>query len=178
MKRKKRKQAIYLRNRNFVKKYLMTHPCIDCGNTDIRVLEFDHVRGIKNYTVSNMQYRSISSIKHEIEKCEVRCANCHKIKTDKERILGKAKHTGEKGDGFYAKPWKRSKIKEIVTTLFEMYGVLSRKRIFELFEPYIFSARSIDRVLADMIKIDILKRKRNGMEVYFFRNFKKYDHKK
>jgi hypothetical protein len=57
--------------------------CIDCGYNDIRALEFDHVRGDKYKGVKDMCNRtaSINRIKDEIRKCEVRCANCHRIKT-------------------------------------------------------------------------------------------------
>ena len=64
--------------------YLRLHPCIDCGQTDIRVLEFDHVRGEKSNNIARMvgEGFSWSSIEAEIAKCEVRCANCHRIKTN------------------------------------------------------------------------------------------------
>jgi len=57
--------------------------CVDCGNTDIRVLEFDHVRGSKLRSVGEMVTRGvgIDVLTAEIEKCEVRCRNCHVIKT-------------------------------------------------------------------------------------------------
>ena len=75
-----------LRDRNyaFVFRYLkMFGECVDCGHTDIRVLEFDHVRGEKYKGVKRMasDFASIDSIKNEIRKCEVRCCNCHRIKT-------------------------------------------------------------------------------------------------
>ena len=38
----KTNQTKVIRNRQFVLDYLGNHPCIDCGETDIRVLEFDH----------------------------------------------------------------------------------------------------------------------------------------
>jgi hypothetical protein len=72
------------RNFNFVKRYLqMFGKCIDCNHKDIRVLEFDHVRGNKIKGVKDMcgNTSSIKSIKDEIRKCEVRCCNCHRIKT-------------------------------------------------------------------------------------------------
>jgi predicted HNH restriction endonuclease len=74
------------RNRTFVTDYLSTHPCVDCGNSDIRVLEFDHVRGKKLINVSHAIKRtwSLKKLSEEIDKCEVRCANCHRIVT-KER---------------------------------------------------------------------------------------------
>ena len=64
--------------------FLAHHPCVDCGQTDIRVLEFDHVRGKKSGDISRMviQSYSWSTIEAEIAKCEVRCANCHRIKTN------------------------------------------------------------------------------------------------
>ena len=49
-----------------------SHPCVDCGETDIVVLEFDHLR---DKTASNVSYlistNEIRRIKEEIEKCEV-----------------------------------------------------------------------------------------------------------
>ena len=75
------------RNRDFIKNYLKTHPCIDCGNSDIRVLEFDHVRGIKSGNISHSIRNnwSIDKIKEEIKKCEVRCCNCNRIVTIERR---------------------------------------------------------------------------------------------
>ncbi|WP_157496847.1 hypothetical protein [Leifsonia sp. Leaf264] len=57
--------------------------CVDCGIADIRVLQFDHVRGTKLDAVSTMirTGRSLTAISAEIDKCDVRCANCHAIAT-------------------------------------------------------------------------------------------------
>jgi hypothetical protein len=60
--------------------------CVDCGNCDIRVLEFDHVRGIKVANVTRMVLdASLDKVMAEVEKCEVRCRNCHAIATWKRR---------------------------------------------------------------------------------------------
>ena len=64
------------------KEYLLQHPCVDCGNTDIRVLHFDHVRGIKKQAVCWMILHGFrwAVVQEEIDKCEVRCANCHMLR--------------------------------------------------------------------------------------------------
>mgnify|MGYP003382071264 CR=1 FL=1 len=71
--------------RNFLYNYFSNHPCVVCGETDIRVLEFDHVRGRKRAPIATLLKGgySISVIMAEIEKCEVVCANCHKKRTYK-----------------------------------------------------------------------------------------------
>lgn len=67
----------------FVYDYLKSHPCVDCGEKDPRVLEFDHVRDVKDMAISSMlrNNHSIERIQSEIVKCDVRCANCHRRKT-------------------------------------------------------------------------------------------------
>ena len=70
------------RNRKFIDEYLRSHPCTDCGFKDIRCLEFDHIKNkFKPISLMVQNGSSIKNIEKEIEKCEVRCANCHRIKT-------------------------------------------------------------------------------------------------
>ena len=63
--------------------YLLDHPCVDCGETDPLVLDFDHrVPSLKSDEVSRIAYyRPWQVVLEEIEKCDVRCANCHRRKT-------------------------------------------------------------------------------------------------
>lgn len=70
----------------FLIDFLKKNPCIDCGEIDPVVLQFDHVRGKKIKAVSVMAQNGYSNeaIIKEIEKCEVRCANCHIRKTAKQ----------------------------------------------------------------------------------------------
>lgn len=77
----KRDTARREHNRAAVLAYLVEHPCVDCGEGDPRVLEFDH-QGDKSANVSDMiQKGSLKTLLAEIAKCEVRCANCHRRKT-------------------------------------------------------------------------------------------------
>lgn len=72
------------RNKNFVWDYLKTHECVDCGEKDPIVLEFDHKDTLtKKFSICDGVRRkmSLSSLLEEINKCEVRCANCHRRKT-------------------------------------------------------------------------------------------------
>lgn len=66
----------------YVQQYKAGHPCTDCGEGDPVVLEFDHVRGVKRFTIgNNVTTRSLKAVKAEIAKCDVVCANCHRRRT-------------------------------------------------------------------------------------------------
>tara|TARA_Y100000401_G_C8325351_1_gene227858 strand:+ start:3772 stop:4248 length:477 start_codon:yes stop_codon:yes gene_type:complete len=60
--------------------------CVDCGIKNVKLLEFDHVKGNKKNGVGTMVAENYGwkAIKKEIEKCEVRCRNCHRLKTWKQ----------------------------------------------------------------------------------------------
>lgn len=70
----------YVRRASWVSAYLDGHPCVDCGIQDNDVLEFDHVRGEKLFTIGGPagSRRAINTLEAEVAKCDVRCANCHK----------------------------------------------------------------------------------------------------
>ena len=68
--------------RQFVDQYLKSHPCRDCGEGDVAVLEFDHVRSkVTDVSVLIAEGWSVPRIQREIERCEVVCANCHRRRT-------------------------------------------------------------------------------------------------
>ena len=73
--------------------YLALHPCVDCGERDPVVLQFDHLRD-KRKNVAYMCTAGFAwaTILEEIAKCEVRCANCHTRKTARERGVWERKH--------------------------------------------------------------------------------------
>jgi len=66
--------------------YLRSHPCADCGETNPVLLEFDHVRGEKLNSVCDLIRRGSGwpKIEAEINKCDVRCCRCHRLKTAKQ----------------------------------------------------------------------------------------------
>lgn len=78
-----RERAIrYKNNREKMKEYLSGRCCKHCGIDDIRVLEFDHIdRQTKKYDISVMMGNSWETIMEEVAKCQILCANCHRIKT-------------------------------------------------------------------------------------------------
>ena len=77
-----RRNRIYEEQKKKIFDYFLTHPCVDCGERNPLRLTFDHVRGEKSLAVSRMicQYKW-ETIQAEIAKCDVRCANCHAVKT-------------------------------------------------------------------------------------------------
>jgi transcription elongation factor Elf1 len=66
-----------------VKKYLSefysANPCVDCGETDITTLEFDHTTE-KNFGINLAVHdgMSLERLAKELQHGEVRCANCHR----------------------------------------------------------------------------------------------------
>jgi hypothetical protein len=74
--------------RDNIDKHIRTYKesigCIDCGEKyPYYMLDLDHISNNKSFNLSN--YRShthdIEIIKAEIDKCEVVCANCHRLRT-------------------------------------------------------------------------------------------------
>lgn len=76
------------RNITALRIYVSALTCMDCGEADPVVLEFDHVRGNKVWTISQMLHNgwSMRRIMEEVAKCEVRCANCHKRRTYRGKV--------------------------------------------------------------------------------------------
>lgn len=66
-------------------RYLLEHPCVDCGEADVRVLDFDHEDPAdKLAEVVRLAGFAIAwaRVEAEIAKCSVRCANCHRRRTN------------------------------------------------------------------------------------------------
>jgi hypothetical protein len=70
-----------IKKRLVLEEYKKDKAYADCGVQNPLVLTFDHVWGKKVAAVADMVNRSfqLSAIYEEIEKCEMRCFNCHMI---------------------------------------------------------------------------------------------------
>lgn len=65
--------------------YLGVHPCVDCGEADVVVLQFDHQRDkLSDISLLVNQVSSITKLEAEVAKCEVVCANDHQRRTAKQ----------------------------------------------------------------------------------------------
>jgi len=59
-------------------------PCMDCGGSfPVVCMDFDHRDpGTKNHNVSDLvKVGSVRILEEEIAKCDIVCANCHRIRT-------------------------------------------------------------------------------------------------
>ena len=80
----KRNARLVLERRNLLDEIKLKTGCIKCGYKEHPVaLDFDHIdSATKEFTIGTA-YTSVSlkRLYKEIEKCQVLCANCHRIKT-------------------------------------------------------------------------------------------------
>ena len=82
------KKEYLQKNKNYAKEnkqrllqYLRQHDCKDCGTKDYRVFEFDHLRDKKFGISTKIKSLCWETLLTEIEKCEIVCCNCHRIRT-------------------------------------------------------------------------------------------------
>lgn len=75
---------------------LKSKPCTDCKiQYPPYVMEFDHRNPkTKLFPISRVGFYSIEKLKIELEKCDLVCANCHKVRTHKQRLAGFFKKQG------------------------------------------------------------------------------------
>jgi hypothetical protein len=84
---KRHREKINARNKALILE-AKNHPCVDCGQRyPVAVMEFDHVpeRGPKLSNIAGPGYKTVSRVLAEIAKCDVVCANCHRIRTEERR---------------------------------------------------------------------------------------------
>jgi hypothetical protein len=75
------------RDRAYFQQVKLERGCADCGyNASAVALDFDHMPGaVKLYRIACMAGMSRTLVDAEIAKCEVVCANCHRIRTHERR---------------------------------------------------------------------------------------------
>jgi hypothetical protein len=77
-----RKRSLVLQRTECLVEYFLAHPCVDCGEGDPLVLEFDHCAGEKIFCIGKgLRDRNWQSVLDEMAKCDVVCANCHRRRT-------------------------------------------------------------------------------------------------
>ena len=63
---------------------LKNKPCTDCKQVyPYYVMDFDHVRGEKLFGISSSIQNPVSMARllAELDKCELVCSNCHRVRT-------------------------------------------------------------------------------------------------
>jgi hypothetical protein len=64
--------------------WLKTQPCWDCDHKfPPECMDFDHVRGEKRFNIARI--RTVEKLSEEIVKCDLVCANCHRIRGQRRR---------------------------------------------------------------------------------------------
>jgi hypothetical protein len=85
---RKTKNILKANRRQIIDQTKSSKGCIRCGITDSRVLEFHHKGDSpKSFNIADYYYTQYSADKliEEIAKCDVICANCHRILHAEER---------------------------------------------------------------------------------------------
>lgn len=80
------KQRAARRNQIWICEYLSNHPCVDCAEVDIELLDLDHLDATTKVRDICSMVRggySLKRIQEEVAKCEVVCANCHRKRTNR-----------------------------------------------------------------------------------------------
>lgn len=91
---RKRNVARIRANQDWIIQYLLGHPCCDCNEMDLLVLEFDHLADKTMNICHAIQDYSLARLQQEVAKCEVVCANCHKRRTASRRPTYRSKYLG------------------------------------------------------------------------------------
>jgi len=67
--------------------YLLGKSCEYCGESDMLKLQFDHKSEYEKHSnITNLLNGNLEKLKAEVKKYRVLCANCHQVKTLKEKM--------------------------------------------------------------------------------------------
>lgn len=73
---------------------IKSKPCSDCGlKFPVCCMDFDHARGTKKFNLGSMfaHHYSKKLIEKELKKCDLVCANCHRVRT-RDRKIGNSRN--------------------------------------------------------------------------------------
>ena len=72
--------------RALLSKIKIERGCVVCGyNSHFAALDFNHIRGDKIFSISQDPKVAMHKLLAEIDKCEILCANCHRVHTYENR---------------------------------------------------------------------------------------------
>lgn len=73
-----RREERFYRLIHFIK---AERPCYDCGGMfPPECMDFDHLRD-KKFTIGQATCRPLEELRQEIDKCQLVCSNCHRVRT-------------------------------------------------------------------------------------------------
>ncbi len=79
-------QREWMRNRKLKAQVYLGSKCAYCGSEDD--LEFDHVdRATKQFNINKLLSGQWENLRLELDKCQLLCEDCHKVKSDEEQTL-------------------------------------------------------------------------------------------
>jgi hypothetical protein len=158
----------------FAKKIILLNDrsCEICGNNNIECLDFHHVIGEKEKTISEMSRSRLSTLMAETEKCIVLCKNCHNTvhfyesKTKYAEL--KKKMLELKGGVFCSK----CEYKENISSL-DFHHREKETKDFNLSNAYAFLTTKLDKIIEELDKCDILCRNCHATEHFDKEKFKR-----
>lgn len=80
---KERLNKLVQRNRNYVQDLKKNGKCCDCNESRWQCLDFDHIDpSLKTDDIKYLTHHGVSleRIQNELDKCVLRCANCHRYR--------------------------------------------------------------------------------------------------
>ena len=114
---RQRSNRVRAENKTLLEQFLLDHPCVDCGESDLRVLDLDHddrddkLTEVGRLIASGLSWQRIAA---EIAKCSVRCANCHRRRTAEQ--LGYWRHDAELRRREGLTVWAQNRLKRLLAT--------------------------------------------------------------
>lgn len=84
--RKPYRKQLRDKNKEYVNQYKSEHGCSTCPMRDIRCLDFHHLYDKRIDIATAISSWTLESLKKEIKKCVILCANCHRIETAEARV--------------------------------------------------------------------------------------------